>query len=146
MKYLIIFFTCCLATIAACQNKAASTATDSPGSEPTEVATNEPIYKVVSSDEFAGMLKNQTDVQLVDVRRPTEFAQGHIEDALNIDFFGTAFTKEFEKLDKDKPVLLYCRTGKRSKASAKKLSAMGFQEVYDLKGGYLGWVKSGKEK
>ena len=79
-------------------------------------------------------------VQLVDVRTFNEYNSGHIKNAIHIDFFNTSnFKKSFEKLDKDKPVYLYCRSGARSQKAARKLIAMGFSKIYDLKGGYMRW-------
>lgn len=79
-------------------------------------------------------------VQLVDVRTAKEFKGGHIKNALNIDFFNSSgFNRSFEKMDKEKPVYLYCRSGARSQKAAKKLVAMGFSQIYDLKGGYSRW-------
>lgn len=79
-------------------------------------------------------------VQLVDVRTPSEYNGGHIKKALNIDFFNASnFRTAFEKLDKNKPVYVYCRSGARSQKAAKKLVAMGFNEIYDLRGGYNSW-------
>ena len=79
-------------------------------------------------------------VQLVDVRTPEEYQAGFIKDAVNIDFFDEAnFTTKFEKFDKDKPIYVYCRSGNRSQKAAAKLVAMGFKEIYDLKGGYMNW-------
>ncbi|NND78860.1 MAG: rhodanese-like domain-containing protein, partial [Maribacter sp.] len=49
------------------------------------------------------------------------------------------FKQAFEKLDKSKPVYLYCRSGSRSKKAAQKVLDMGFVKVYDLKGGYMRW-------
>lgn len=80
------------------------------------------------------------NVQLVDVRTQREFRSGHIGKAVNIDFFkGGAFDRAFEKFDKQKPVYLYCRSGNRSQKAARKLVALGFEKVYDLKGGILQW-------
>ncbi len=79
-------------------------------------------------------------VQLVDVRTQREFRSGHIGRAVNIDFFkGREFAQAFEKFDKQKPLYLYCRSGSRSQKAARKLVAMGFEKVYDLKGGILAW-------
>lgn len=79
-------------------------------------------------------------VQLVDVRTAKEFNGGHIKNAVNIDYFKAAnFKKSFEKLDKDKPVYLYCRSGARSLKAARRLVDMGFSKIYDLKGGYMRW-------
>ncbi|WP_317168323.1 rhodanese-like domain-containing protein [Pelagihabitans pacificus] len=79
-------------------------------------------------------------VQLVDVRTPREFNQGHIKNAINIDFYdSTNFERSFGKLDKGKPVYIYCRSGARSQKAAKKLLDMGFSKIFDLKRGYMGW-------
>ena len=79
-------------------------------------------------------------VQLVDVRTPSEFKKGHLGQAMNIDFYDKrSFEASFEKLDKKKPVYLYCRSGFRSKKAAMRLLDMGFIKVYDLKGGLNNW-------
>ncbi len=80
------------------------------------------------------------NVQLVDVRTPDEYNEGKIDDAINIDYFDQDnFAKAFEKLDKNKPVYVYCRSGHRSHESAVLLEKMGFKEIHDLDGGYLAW-------
>jgi len=79
-------------------------------------------------------------VQLVDVRTSKEYQGGHIKNALNIDFYNASnFAESFEKMDKSKPVYLYCRSGARSQKAARRLVDMGFSQIYDLKGGYMRW-------
>lgn len=79
-------------------------------------------------------------VQLVDVRTPKEYADGYIKDAVNIDFFNqNAFENEFNKLKKDEPIYIYCRSGNRSQKAARKLDSLGFKKIYDLRGGYMNW-------
>ena len=83
---------------------------------------------------------SQGKVQLVDVRTRAEFMSGHIKGASNIDFFqGSVFESAFSKMKKDKPIYLYCQSGNRSQKAARRLSDMGFEEVYDLRGGYRAW-------
>ncbi len=96
------------------------------------------VYKVLEVQVFKDSISNK-EVQLIDVRTPEEFSSGHIKDAENIDFFSEEFTNEFDKLDKNKPVYIYCKSGNRSKQTGEKLSAMGFKEIYDLKGGFLNY-------
>ena len=85
------------------------------------------------------------DVQLVDVRTPDEYNAGKIDDAINIDYFDQDnFKKAFEKLDKNKPLFVYCRSGHRSHESAVLLEKMGFKEIYDLEGGYIAWSSKNK--
>ena len=81
-------------------------------------------------------------VLLVDVRTSREYSGGHIKDAVNVDVFKKkAFTEYFEGLDRSKPVYLYCRSGQRSQKTAARLLAMGFEQIFDLKGGILRWEK-----
>jgi len=78
-------------------------------------------------------------IQLVDVRTPQEYEAGYIGEAVNIDFVNDNFATEIQQLDKVKPVYIYCRSGNRSARAAQQMQELGFQEVYDLKGGYLAW-------
>ena len=79
-------------------------------------------------------------MQLIDIRTPTEFSSGHIENAVNVDFFNQHnFKAAFTKLDKKKPLYIYCRSGNRSSRAAKQLAGLGFEKIYDLKGGYMKW-------
>ena len=95
--------------------------------------------KVLNATEYKTQVVNK-DVQLVDVRTAAEFNQGALDNALNIDFFQKEnFRSKMEKLDKEKPVYLYCRSGARSNKAATLLDKMGFTKIYDLKGGFLGW-------
>lgn len=95
-------------------------------------------YKVLDVQTFKDATLNKK-VQLIDVRTPEEYNSGHIEDAENIDFYSGKFTTNFNKLDKEQPVYIYCRSGSRSKQTANKLLAMGFKEIYDLEGGILNY-------
>ena len=95
---------------------------------------------LLSPTDFKNQIEN-TEIQLIDVRTPEEFKENHIENALNIDFYSEDFENEFNKLDKKKPVYLYCRSGYRSNQSALKLAQLGFIEIYDLEGGILNYNK-----
>ncbi|MBD1262239.1 rhodanese-like domain-containing protein [Maribacter polysiphoniae] len=96
-------------------------------------------FEVLDKNAFKAAIRNKK-VQLVDVRTAGEYRTGHIGKAINIDFFqGSDFKSSFEKLDKDKPVYLYCRSGSRSRKAARKVLDMGFEKVYDLQGGYMQW-------
>jgi rhodanese-related sulfurtransferase len=80
-------------------------------------------------------------VVLVDVRTPEEYNDGHLENALNIDWYNDSFTKEFEKIDKKKTIYLYCRSGKRSADATKYLDSLGYGKVVNLEGGYIAWAE-----
>lgn len=95
--------------------------------------------EVLSVDGFKAKI-NKKSVQLVDVRTPEEFAAGHIGNAMNIDVQSADFeTRAQALISKDKPVAVYCRSGKRSQRAVSLLSGMGYKVIYDLKGGYLAW-------
>lgn len=93
---------------------------------------------VLTLKEFKEQVDNK-QVQLIDVRTPKEYNSGHINGARNIDFNSNSFGEEFNKLNKDEPVYIYCRSGVRSGEASKKLETMGFKEIYDLKGGILNY-------
>ncbi len=97
---------------------------------------------LLSPSEFKEKSK---DHQIIDVRTPTEFKEGFIERAKNINLKDDDFAKEITSLDKDKPVYIYCRSGHRSGIAAKKMIDLGFKEVYDLQGGILNWEQSNNE-
>lgn len=95
--------------------------------------------QILDKEEFTKAI-SKGKVQLVDVRTKGEFMSGHIKGAKNIDFFQrSAFETAFSKLRKDVPVYIYCQSGNRSQKAAKKLVEMGFEQVYDLRGGYRSW-------
>ena len=77
-------------------------------------------------------------VQIVDVRTATEFADGHIPGAVNIDVNSPDFAQQIAKLNTSKTVALYCRSGRRSKIAAEKVTAAGYK-VVELDGGILSW-------
>ncbi len=98
--------------------------------------------KLVTPDEMQTILGLE-DVQLVDVRTPEEYEEGYIENAQNIDYQSPTFDEDIKKLDKSKPVILYCKSGKRSAKCAKKLIEAGFEQIYDLEGGITEWQYKG---
>ena len=77
-------------------------------------------------------------VQIVDVRTATEFAEGHIPGAVNMDVNSPDFDQQITTLDTSKTVALYCRSGRRSKIAAEKVTATGCK-VVELDGGILSW-------
>lgn len=100
--------------------------------------------KTITPKEYAERLKQNSDAQILDVRTPEEFANGHLNYAQNIDWYEKeGFVREASKLDKSKPVFIYCAAGARSKKASDKLAEMGFQNVYDMQGGYVKWNADG---
>lgn len=104
----------------------------------------EPSVKVITAEEMKE-LSQLEDVQLVDVRTPEEYKEGYIEGFQNIDFFSDTFQDDIEKLDKTKPIIVYCKSGRRSAQSSELLKEKGFVKIYDLEGGIEKWKFKGNE-
>ena len=94
--------------------------------------------------QFEAKLNAKQDAQVVDVRTPEEYNEGHLANAQNINVDGADFSTQVAKLDKSKPVFVYCLAGGRSAGAAEKLKKQGFTEVYDLKGGIRAWKAAAK--
>ncbi|MEQ8473785.1 MAG: rhodanese-like domain-containing protein [Marinoscillum sp.] len=107
-------------------------------------ATQAQEYKTITNDELVGLLSNE-DLQLIDVRTPEEVAVGVIEGAKHIDIYDPEFVSKIDQLDKSRPVAVYCAAGGRSAKASDQFKKLGFMQVYDLSGGYRGWVAAGKE-
>lgn len=101
--------------------------------------------KLVTPEEMESILQLE-DAQVVDVRTQREYDKSHIANSQNIDYNSPTFEEDISKLDKAKPVILYCRGGTRSAKCAKKLKEAGFEKVYDLDGGISKWKHSDKLK
>lgn len=98
----------------------------------------DPSARFLDKEKFASAIKKRGAV-VVDVRMPEEFEQGHIENAININFFDPEFKYKLLDLDKSKTYYLYCKNETRSKMSMKFMMDNDFKDVYVLKGGYQEW-------
>lgn len=78
-------------------------------------------------------------VLLLDVRRPQEFASGHLPGARNLDYLGEPFLDELEQLDPDTTYLVYCNSGRRSLRTCVLMQNSGFKRVFNLDGGLRRW-------
>jgi thioredoxin len=94
---------------------------------------------VLSAKDYFAKLETTTNKQLIDVRTPHEVSDGYIASAINIDFNEDDFEKIATKLDRNKPIFVYCKAGGRSQSAAALLSKIGFKQIYDLKGGIISW-------
>lgn len=98
---------------------------------------------VITIAEFEKMAAKKKNT-VVDVRTPEEVAEGHLAGALNINFLGENFSQKIETLNKNKPYLLYCRSGSRTRRAADQMQKAGFKKVYMLEGGITAWNEAGK--
>lgn len=89
---------------------------------------------IVKADDQALAKIKAGKAYLVDVRTPVEFDGGHLQYATNIDFNSPDFKTKIARLDKHKPVYLYCRSGNRSGKAADTLQALGFHAYYNIGG------------
>ena len=87
--------------------------------------------------------QNNPDFVIIDVRTPEEFAEGYIENAINIDFYSETFRDELKQLDKNKTYLIYCRSGGRSGSALDIMAELNFREVYNISGGIIAWKTEG---
>ncbi len=93
--------------------------------------------------EFSNKINELPSAPLIDVRTPGEFSQGHLKNAININWNGDNFDAEINKLDKTKPVLIYCQSGGRSSSAANHMLSAGFKDVIELSGGISKWRAAG---
>ena len=109
-----------------------------------ENRTSEPSVELITVEEMDSLVQ-LGNVQLIDVRTQEEYNEGHIEGALNINFYDDNFEELVEQVDKSKPVAVYCGKGGRSAKCASYMKNAGFTKIYDLNGGITEWKFKGKE-
>lgn len=98
-------------------------------------------YKNVSVAEAKAMMESTPSLLILDVSSEGEYAQGHLKGAINIplsDLLG-----RINEFDMNSPILVYCRTGKRSAQACSALVELGFTRVYNMEGGIVAWMNSG---
>ena len=96
----------------------------------------------LSAQDFSELLRQKPDLILLDVRTPSEYAEGHLPNSVNVDVLAPDFERHAaEVLGQQRSVALYCRSGRRSKQAATQLARKGIQ-VYELSTGWMGWVEA----
>lgn len=110
--------------------------TDSPNQIFEDIGVQE-AFELIQSNQ------GNTDFILIDIRTPQEFNEGHIENAVNIDFYSETFKEDLDKLDKNKTYFIYCRSGNRSGRAMPIMKELGFKEVYNLSVGIKDWLAEG---
>ena len=103
------------------------------------------IEDITPQEAFTLIQENQDnpDFVIIDVRTPEEFAEGHIENVINLDFRSETFTDWLNILDKDKTYLIYCRSGRRSRNTLDTMEELNFKEAYNMLGGIIEWKAGG---
>lgn len=126
MKYILSLFIAATLFLGGCSN----TKNNNTGSD-------------LSPTAFSEKMKELPGGIILDVRTPEEFESGHLQNAVNADWNGDGFEAEISKLDKAKPVFVYCLSGARSASAANRMRTEGFKEVYQMDGGIIKWNTEG---
>ncbi|MGB0404425.1 MAG: rhodanese-like domain-containing protein [Salibacteraceae bacterium] len=119
-------------SVSACGNEGAT----------SQSSQSEALVKDISIDEF-NSLKTEAPGIILDVRTPGEVAEGYVEGAVIIDITQKDFMDKVSKLDKSKPIYVYCKAGGRSANASQKLINLGFGNVYNVLGGMDAWKAKG---
>lgn len=99
----------------------------------------------ITSKPITEVSQNELNtVVLVDVRTPEEYNEGHLDNAVNINWFDKDFAAQFEGISKDETIFVYCKKGGRSAKAQEKLRAIGYESVVDLEGGYDAWAAANR--
>lgn len=95
--------------------------------------------KNVDASTLRGMLKDK-NIKVIDVRTPGEVSQGKIKNATNINLNSPDFKQKVSALDKTKTYVVYCRSGVRSARACRMMGQLGFENLYNLQGGYMSYA------
>lgn len=108
------------------------------GCAETTGGENDATYRQITMSEAVEMMAGESDYIILDVRRPDEFSAGHIPNAVNIPNESIGADEIDELPDKDRLILVYCRSGNRSKQASEKLVRLGYTNIVEF-GGILDW-------
>ena len=104
---------------------------------------NSPEINIISESDFIEL--HDSVYTLIDVRTQDEFDLGHIDGAINLDFYSESFQNDILSLPKNETIVLYCRTNNRSSKTATFLKENGYKEILVIRGGITEWVKKGND-
>ena len=106
-----------------------------------ELWRNDVDYGNVSIDTASGLIEDNPDMVILDVRTTTEYSEGHIKDAVNIPV--DTLETRLDELSQDDEILVYCRTGNRSSTAVNILEENGFTKLYHMHEGISVWIEQG---
>ena len=104
----------------------------------SNVEVRELAYKIISQEKAKEMMEENKDYVILDVRTDWEYNSGHIPGAINIPNEEIGHQEIEELPDKNQPILVYCRSGHRSKQASSKLAVLGYKNIYEF-GGVITW-------
>ena len=106
-------------------------------------STDMSIIDVDAKEAYELIYSHKNDLIILDIRTESEYIDGHINGAINIDFYSKDFREKLSKLDREKTYLLYCRTGNRSSKAISDFRELGFKKIYHLYNGISEWYNKG---
>ncbi len=96
--------------------------------------------EIISANTLQKMLAEKQELTLIDVRTEEEIAEGMIPNAVNINIFNPDFMDKIETYDRSKSYVMICRSGARSGQACMQMMGLGFEKIYNLEGGMMGWT------
>jgi len=99
--------------------------------------------QAVDSRGAKALVDEAGEIILLDVRTPEEFAEGHLEGAINIDFYAADFKQQLAHLNPNQKYMVYCAVGGRSGKTGQMMEEMGFREVYNVTEGFAALSSKG---
>jgi rhodanese-related sulfurtransferase len=118
-----------------------NTPDNAPPDDPVQIIEN---VNPLEAFDLIQQNEGDADFVIIDVRTPQEYAQDHLEGAINIDFKSPLFEADLlSALDRDKTYFIYCHSGNRSGQARDLMEGLDFAEVYNLLGGITAWRDAG---
>lgn len=97
------------------------------------------MFENINAQEFEKAIKESPESIILDVRTPLEFQEGHLENAVLLDFYSPTIQADIDALDHSKEYLIYCKSGGRSGNACNYMAQNGFAKVTNLQGGIMAW-------
>lgn len=145
MQYILL--TALLGCLAAC-NSPSLNQIIAPQGSPAFQTRNAPLQTqaiagITPTEAFDWLSDSQASWQVIDVRTPQEFSEGHLKNADLINFYDPEFRTKLLEMNRHQPTIIYCRSGNRSGRALEMMRQLGFKNVYDIQGGILAWQTAG---
>ena len=139
LKGLIFLLILSLTLFSSCSGNANTEETQNTTIDTTETSINNSLtYEQISGEDAKRLMDTETDFIIVDARTEEEFNEGHIEGAILIPEYEISERAEKELPNKDQLILVYCRSGRRSKIASQALADLGYTNVKEF-GGIIDW-------
>jgi rhodanese-related sulfurtransferase len=100
--------------------------------------------KSLSPEDAYALIQNSPDLVIIDVRTPQEYQGGHLEGALNLDYYSYGFLDSLKSLDKNRTYIVYCRRGVGGEVAVEMMRALGVKEVHNIIGAWLSGHERGR--